>query len=74
MLAIVSLKPPISYKPVKSCCVWKLQSTENLPTNDIFLGFLRSRRDKGKKKKTTKKQQTKDSVDNQSNKEEKSDM
>ncbi|XP_048519724.1 F-BAR domain only protein 2 isoform X2 [Dendroctonus ponderosae] len=37
-------------------------------------GFLRSRRDKGKKKKTTKKQQTKDSVDNQSNKEEKSDM
>ncbi|XP_066157936.1 F-BAR domain only protein 2 isoform X6 [Euwallacea fornicatus] len=37
-------------------------------------GFLRSRRDKGKKKKPAKKPQTKDSIDNQSNKEEKSDM
>ncbi|CAH1121497.1 unnamed protein product [Ceutorhynchus assimilis] len=38
-------------------------------------GFLRSRRDKGKKKKSTKKQaSTKDSMDNQSNKEEKSDL
>ncbi|XP_066157932.1 F-BAR domain only protein 2 isoform X2 [Euwallacea fornicatus] len=36
--------------------------------------FLRSRRDKGKKKKPAKKPQTKDSIDNQSNKEEKSDM
>lgn len=39
-----------------------------------ILGFLRSRRDKGKKKKNSKKLQTKDSIDNQSNKEEKSDM
>ncbi|XP_019765280.2 F-BAR domain only protein 2 isoform X3 [Dendroctonus ponderosae] len=50
------------------------QETEPSAKSSKREGFLRSRRDKGKKKKTTKKQQTKDSVDNQSNKEEKSDM